>query len=69
MENIPEAAMEIDVVVDEMGENAEMETILNLNISSISNTPEEGLNHDGEKKKKIQPFCFSFPSYNQKSQG
>ena len=49
--------MEIDVVVDEMGENAEMETSLNLNISSISDTPEEGLNHDGEKKKKIQPFC------------
>ena len=35
-----------------MGENAEMETSLNLNISSISDTPEEGLNHDGEKKKK-----------------
>ena len=40
-----------------MGENAEMETSLNLNISSISDTPEEGLNHDSEKKKKIQPFC------------
>ena len=49
--------LEIDVVVDEMGENAEMETSLNLNISSISDTPEEGLNHDSEKKKKIQPFC------------
>ena len=49
--------LEIDVVVDEMGENAEMETSLNLNISSISDTPEEGLNHDGEKKKKIQPLC------------
>ena len=47
VENIPEVAMEIDVVVDEMGENAEMETSLNLNISSISDTPEEGLNHDG----------------------
>ena len=34
-----------------------METSLNLNISSISDTPEEGLNHDSEKKKKIQPFC------------
>ena len=45
------------VVVDEMGENAEMETSLNLNISSISDTPEEGLNHDSEKKKKIQFFC------------
>ena len=40
-----------------MGENAEMETSLNLNISSISDTPEEGLNHDSEKKKKNQPFC------------
>ena len=48
--------MEIDVVVDEMGENAEMETSLNLNISSISDTPEEGLKHDGEKKKKFNLF-------------
>ena len=57
VENIPVVAMEIDVVVDKIGQNAEMETSLNLNISSISDTPEEGLNHDSEKKKKIQPFC------------
>ena len=56
VENIPEVAMGIDVVVDEMGENAEMETSLNFNISSVSDTPEEGLNHDGEKKKKFNLF-------------
>ena len=33
-----------------------METSLNLNISSISDTPEEELNHDGEKKKKFNLF-------------
>ena len=53
--------MEIDVIVDDMGEKEveeeEMETSLNLNISSVSDTPEEESSH-GEKsgKKKFNLF-------------
>ena len=60
-DNSQENAMEIDVIVDDMGEKEveeeEMETSLNLNISSVSDTPEEESSH-GEKsgKKKFNLF-------------
>ena len=60
-DNSREVAMEIDVIVEDMGEKedeqGEMETSLNLNISfdigSVSDTPEEGSSHaeiSGKKK-------------------
>lgn len=59
-DEIESAPMEIDVIVDEVTENeveqAEMETSLILNLSSISDAPEEESNHDDGKKKKFNLF-------------